>query len=259
MGSCNFKSEIEDTTVSITKSHFQFQYVIGKGGYGKVWKVESKKDRKIYAMKEMSKAKIISKKSVQSVLNEKNLLSQLNHKFIVNMHYAFKDRENLYLVMDLMPGGDLRYHLQRNVFNEAQSKFFICCILLGLEYMHKQCILHRDIKPENLVFDGNGYLHITDLGISRVWSENNAKETSGTPGYMAPEVMCRQNHGVVCDYYAIGVIAYEIMMRSRPYIGNDRREIRDQILSKQVQITKEEIPKNWTYEAADFINKVLFI
>ena len=125
--------------------------------------------------------------------------------------------------------------------------------------MHSNGVIHRDIKPENLVFDSNGYLHITDLGISRIWTAENSKETSGTPGYMAPEVMCRQNHGVACDYFAVGIIVYEIMLKSRPYKGKTRKEIRDQILSKQVQITQEEIPNDWSIEAADFINKVIHI
>ncbi len=73
-------------------------------------------------------------------------------------------------------------------------------------------MLHRDIKPENLVFDERGYLRVTDFGIARIWNPDNAKETSGTPGYMAPEVMCRQNHGVSVDYFAVGVIAFESMM-----------------------------------------------
>lgn len=84
--------------------------------------------------------------------------------------------------------------------------------MIALEYLHSNGILHRDIKPENLVFDSKGYLRVTDLGIARIWKEDNANETSGTPGYMAPEVMCKQNHGVAVDYYAIGVLAYELMM-----------------------------------------------
>ena len=111
-------------------------------------------------------------------------------------------------------------------------EFFIACMLLCLEYLHKNAILHRDIKPENLVFDENGYLRITDLGIARLWNPENSKDTSGTPGYMAPEVMCRQNHGVAVDYFAMGVIAYECMFGKRPYHGKDRKEIRDHILSK---------------------------
>ena len=258
MGSCNFKSESLDTAQSICKSHFQFHYGIGKGGFGKVWKVELKKTKDHFAMKEMSKARILSKKSVNSVINERKLLSYLKHPFIVNMQYAFQDRENLYLVMDLMPGGDFRFHLSRvKSFTEDQTRFFVSCVVLGLEFLHNNGVIHRDIKPENLVFDSKGYLTITDFGIARLWVAENAKDTSGTPGYMAPEVMCRQNHGVAVDYFALGVIVYEIMMGSRPYLGRSRKDIRDQILAKQVQIRKDEVPADWSAEAADFVNHLI--
>ena len=89
--------------------------------------------------------------------------------------------------------------------------FFVACLVSGLEYFHEKNIIHRDIKPENLVLEGDGYLRITDFGIARVWREENAQDTSGTPGYMAPEVMCRQNHTTSVDYFAVGVMAYECM------------------------------------------------
>jgi serine/threonine protein kinase len=109
------------------------------------------------------------------------------------MTSAFQDREYLYLIMDYLDGGDLRYHLgNKRYFNEKETKFFVANILIGLEYMHKNKIIHRDIKPENLVLDSQGYLRITDLGISREFRQNNSQDTSGTPGYMAPEVMCRK-------------------------------------------------------------------
>ncbi len=85
-------------------------------------------------------------------------------------------------------------------------------IVIALQYIHSKGVIHRDVKPENLVFDSNGYLHLTDFGIARIWSPNNAQDTSGTPGYMAPEVMCRNPHGVAADYFAVGVIAYECML-----------------------------------------------
>ena len=161
----------------------------------------------------MSKARILSKKSVNSVLNEKKILEQIKSPFIINMIAAFQDNENLYLVMDLLTGGDLRFHIQRRQkFCELETKFFAACIILGLEHIHFNGIIHRDIKPENLVFTGDGILKITDFGISRIWTPKNADDTSGTPGYMAPEVMCRQNHGVAVDYYALGVIMYECIM-----------------------------------------------
>lgn len=95
---------------------FNVIQAIGKGGFGKVWKVEAKKTRQVFAMKEMSKVKIINKKSVTSVMNEKEFLARLTHPFLVNMTYAFQDRENLYLIMDYLDGGDLRYHLGNKRF-----------------------------------------------------------------------------------------------------------------------------------------------
>jgi serine/threonine protein kinase len=173
------------------------------------------------------------------------------------MHYAFQDHDNLYLVMDLLTGGDLRYHIARKKrFSEEESKFFICCILLGLDYIHHNNILHRDIKPENLVLDDKGYLRITDFGIAKYYHKENSSETSGTPGYMSPEVMCGQNHTIAVDYFALGVIAYEFMMGFRPYTGKSRKEIKEKIMAKQVQVKKQEVPGDWSFEAADFINRV---
>lgn len=100
--------------------------------------------------------------------------------------------------------------------------------------VHGSNIIHRDIKPENLVFDVSGYLKLTDFGIAReqIPDVDNSNETSGTPGYMAPEVMCKNNHGIAADYFAIGVIAWECMFGRRPYQGKSRREIRDAILQR---------------------------
>lgn len=111
----------------LKKNHFSYQMVIGKGGFGKVWIVEQKSSRKYYALKEMSKAKIVSKRSVHSVMNERNILSSHRHDFIVNMKYAFQNRENLYLVMDLLTGGDLRFHIcyHRRFSEEQTSKTYL--------------------------------------------------------------------------------------------------------------------------------------
>jgi protein kinase A len=121
---------------------------VGKGGFGKVWKVEMKKSRQVFAMKEMYKAKIIAKKSINSVMNERNLLARIRHPFFINISYAFQDRDNLYLIMDYVNGGDLRYHIgRRRRFTEPETKFFIANLIVGLEYLHRNRIIHRDIKP----------------------------------------------------------------------------------------------------------------
>lgn len=119
-------------------------------------------------MKEMAKARILSKKSVQSVMYELEMLRVIQSQFIVNVQYAFQDRTNLFLIMDLLLGGDLRYHVARKrKFSEEVTKFFIACLIHALEAVHEQNIIHRDIKPENLVFDNEGYLRLTDFGIAR--------------------------------------------------------------------------------------------
>ena len=206
----------------------------------------------------MSKAKIIDKKSVDSILGEKNLLSELHHPFIVNMIYSFQDHEYLYLVMDLLPGGNLRYHLSiKNRFNEKQIKFLIGCIMIGLKYIHGQNILHRDIKPENLVFDNNGYLRITDFGIAKHYVVNNRKDTSGTIGYLAPEVLCNVNHNFSIDYYAVGIITYELMYGHRPYLGKTKHEVKQLILTRQAEIDYEDLPYGFSNETADFINRLI--
>jgi serine/threonine protein kinase len=187
----------------------------------------------------MSKVRIIDRHSEKSIKGEREFLSILLHPFIVNMVCSFQDYDNLYLVMDLLTGGDLRYHIcKQRKFPESQTKFFIACIILGLEYCHRNKIIHRDIKPENLVLDSNGYVHITDFGIAKIQQNHNSKETSGTPGYMSPEVMCGQDHTILVDYFAIGVMGYEFMKGYRPYLGKSRKEIKEKMISHQAHVKK---------------------
>ena len=242
----------------MNRNYFEFLYIIGRGGFGKVWKVRLKKNNELFALKEMSKAKVIDRRSEISIMSERNLLSKLHHSFIVNMYFAFQDFYNLYLVMDLLTGGDLRFHIaHKKIFTEDQTKFFIANMLLALDYIHSQNIIHRDIKPENLVLEKNGYLRITDFGVAKINEKDNSSETSGTPGYMAPEVILVQNHGPPSDFFALGVIGYEFMLGYRPYLGRGRKEIKNLIISKQAKISREELPDDWSENSRDFINLLL--
>ena len=243
---------------SVNKNYFEFLHIIGRGGFGKVWKVKLKKTNEFFALKEMSKTKIIDRRSETSIMSERTLLSKLNNPFIVNMYFAFQDYSNLYLVMDLLSGGDLRYQLaKKKKFSEKETKFFISNIILALEYIHSKNIIHRDIKPENLVLELNGYLRITDFGVAKINEKDNSRETSGTPGYMAPEVILVQNHSFPSDFFALGVIGYEFMLGYRPYLGRSRKEIKELIIYKQARLNEGEIPHTWSLESADFINKLL--
>ena len=206
----------------------------------------------------MSKAKIIDKNSVDSILGEKKILSEIYHPFIVNMIYSFQDSDYLYLVMELISGGNLRYNLTINkTFEENQIKFIIGCIMTGLKYIHSKNILHRDIKPENLVFDSRGYLRITDFGIAKHYVTNNKKDTSGTIGYLAPEVLCNVNHNFSIDYYAVGIITFELIFGHRPYIGKNKHEVKQLILTKQAKVDYDDLPEGFSNNIADFINKLI--
>ena len=242
----------------VNRNCFDFLYIVGRGGFGKVWKVRLKKNNELFALKEMSKVKIIDRRSEISIMSERNLLSKLNHPFIVNMYFAFQDFCNLYLVMDLLTGGDLRYHIaHQKTFSEIQTKFFISNMLLALEYIHSKNIIHRDIKPENLVLESTGYLRITDFGVAKINEIDNSSETSGTPGYMAPEVILVQNHSFPSDFFALGVIGYEFMLGYRPYLGRGRKEIKHLIIAKQAKLDNDEVPEDWSDESRDFINLLL--
>lgn len=129
----------------------------------------------------------------------------------------------MYIVIDLLEGGDFRFHLMREkAFQPECTQFFVACVALGLHACHRAKIIHRDLKPENLVFDKKGFLNLTDFGIAfenRTGSDQNFDVKSGTPGYMAPEVMLGQNHSFEADYFALGVIAHECCTGKRPYKG----------------------------------------
>ena len=206
----------------------------------------------------MSKVKIIDKSNIKNIKNERNLLSKLNHPFIVNMHFSFQNNNFLYLVIDLLTGGDLRYHFYyKKFFSEVQTKFFISCVILGLEYCHSNLIIHHDIKPENIILDEHGYAHIADFGIAKMQQPNNAKETSGTLGYMAPEVLFEKDHTTIADYFSLGVICYEFMNGEKPYKGKTRKEMKEKIREKEIKLGKTNIKEGWSLEAADFINQLL--
>ena len=218
-------------------------------------------------MKIMSKTKIVKKNSVKNINNEKKFLSLLHHPFLVNMICSFQDNDNLYLVMELLLGGDMRYHInKKSIYNkkkdENQLKFIAGCTSIGLNYIHENKIIHKDIKPENLVYDSNGYIHITDFGISKIYHPENGKENSGTPGYMAPEVLFNKDHDYSVDYFSLGVILYELLMGKRPYHGHNKKELRKDIVTRQARINEENIPDNFVrsknfFDCINFINGLL--
>ena len=203
--------------------------------------------------------KILDCKNLKNIKNERDLLSQLNHPFIVNLHFSFQNTNYLYLILDLYTGGDLRYHLfHKNYFEEIQTKFIISNIILGLEYCHSNLIIHRDIKPENIILDNNGYTHITDFGIAMQQSKN-ATQVSGTPAYMAPEALFGKAQTIVLDYYSLGVLTFELIFGVKPYNGKNREEIKEKVKNKEIILNKrsKNIKEKLSKESIDFISKLM--
>ena len=215
-------------------------------------------------MKEVSKVKAYLKKSLLSIVMERHILKHIHHNFITNLYFSFQDKDNLYLILDYLSGGDLRFYLNKNVqFNEEQIKFMIANLILSLRYLHKNKILHRDIKPENLVFDEKGYLNLADFGISKkIKKKNPIKDRSGTPGYLSPELILKKNQTFICDYFSIGIVIYELIFLKRPFNGKSKHEITENILHKNINLKKKNLP-NLFYNSpsaddlADFINRLL--
>ena len=206
--------------------------------------------------------KSLEENSYKDIINERNLLAKLNHPFLVQMHFSFQDDNYLYMINNLMRGGDLRYWYSKNIFfSERQCKFIISCIILGLEYLHSNKIIHRDLKPENILFDKKGFIHITDFGIAKnlgnLENGDGIIDTSGTPGYMSPETIFQKKHSYPSDFFSLGVICYEMIMKKRPYMGKNRQEIKRKMASDFVQIKKSEIPDGFSPEFVDFTNKLL--
>ena len=116
---------------------------------------------------------------------------------------------------------------------------------MGLEFIHNNAILHRDLRPSNIFFDEKGYAKIGDFGMSRIWRKMNSSDTSGTPGYMAPEVLLHEPQGTGVDYFALGVITHELMMGKRPWAGDDRETYKENLLNTQVILKKNDTKENW--------------
>ena len=250
------------TTIKPSKNMFTFIEVIGKGSYSKVWKVMYSNYQKPLALKAMNKHLIISKRMQNNIITEKKILTSLYNPFIANMYCTFQDTNYLYMVMDFAQRGDLRYQMSFiRHYTEDQLRFIAGCIILSLECIHSKGIIHRDIKPENIICDHKGYMKLCDFGIAvklKDKQKGDYLDISGTPGYIPPEVVYRKRISYESDYFALGILLYELIMDDVPFKAKTPQKMKDEF-NEVVSDNEYLTPTNCGYsqELCEFVNGLL--
>ncbi|XP_025790393.1 ribosomal protein S6 kinase alpha-3 [Puma concolor] len=221
-------------------SQFELLKVLGQGSFGKVFlvkKISGSDARQLYAMKVLKKATLKVRDRVRTKM-ERDILVEVNHPFIVKLHYAFQTEGKLYLILDFLRGGDLFTRLSKEVmFTEEDVKFYLAELALALDHLHSLGIIYRDLKPENILLDEEGHIKLTDFGLSKesIDHEKKAYSFCGTVEYMAPEVVNRRGHTQSADWWSFGVLMFEMLTGTLPFQGKDRKETMTMILNGNIE------------------------
>lgn len=212
---------------------FDLLKVIGKGSFGKVMQVRKHDTSRVYALKTIRKAHIISRSEVNHTLAERTVLAQIDNPFIVPLKFSFQSPEKLYLVLAFVNGGELFHHLQREGrFDLNRARFYTAELLCALECLHEFNVIYRDLKPENILLDYTGHIALCDFGLCKLNMEGQEKTNTfcGTPEYLAPELLLGQGYSKVVDWWTLGVLFYEMLTGLPPFYDQDTNEMYRKIL-----------------------------